>query len=85
MMMLTVQSPRRRGEGPGNLGYLLNKSELNYTGSDVCMGIYIYIYIYDIYDIYRWSVLIISRSYMFLLIRKMPVTYAFTSDKSNGF
>jgi len=37
-----MHSPRRRGDGAGNLGYLLTESEMNYTGSDVCMGKYVY-------------------------------------------
>jgi len=39
------------------------------------------LYIY----ICRWSISIMPRSYIFLLIRKMPVTYASTSDQSNEF
>jgi hypothetical protein len=76
-MTLTMQSPRRSGVGAGNLGYLLTTSEMNYAGSDVCVGIYIYIYIC------RWSIWVMSRSFIFSLIRKLPLTYASTSDQSN--
>jgi len=31
-----------KGEGAGNLGYLLTKSEINYTGSYVCVEKYTY-------------------------------------------